>query len=430
MNVFDRIIGYSEIKQELAQIADALKNKELYASLGAVSPRGLLLHGVPGVGKSLMAKCLMDAAGREVFVCRKTEPDGEFVKTIKETFDRAAENEPCIVFLDDMDKFANDDERHRDSEEFVTVQSCIDEVKGMEVFVLATANEIDKLPRSLVRAGRFDRVIEVETPEGKDAEEIIRHYLADKKLADDLDPVAIAAILEGRSCAALETVINEASLLAGYRRAEHVTMEHIMEACLRLVYELKPGTHTPYDLRVDGPGTRMAYHEAGHAVISELLSPGSVSLVIARLENGHRMGVTHVKKDNGRWDLRFWEKEVMIALAGRDATVMELGAFDTGAGRDLDSAYDAAKHLVEDLCFTGYEHYSYAHREDSETLHSRQEIAITAVVEQYDHKVRDMLCKNKLFVEAVAQALAEKGVLVAADIYRIRENCMVSEIAV
>lgn len=227
MNSFDRIIGYTAEKQELIRIADTLKNREAYRALGASSPRGLLLHGEPGVGKSLMAKCLIDASGRAAFTCRKTEPNGEFVKTIKETFDRAAENAPSIIFLDDMDKFANDDSSHRDSEEFVTVQSCIDEAKDKEVFVLATANDIDKLPRSLVRAGRFDRTIEVAAPAEKDAAEIIRHYLSQKKLAEGLDPETIADVLSGRSCATLETVINEASLLAGYQRTACVTMEHI-----------------------------------------------------------------------------------------------------------------------------------------------------------------------------------------------------------
>ena len=175
MNAFRKVIGYEQVKQELMQIADTLKNHEVYEALGVSSPRGLLLHGVPGVGKSLMAQCLIEESGREAFACRKTEPNGKFVGTIKEVFEKAAESAPSIVYLDDMDKFANDDERHRNSEEFVTVQSCIDELRGKEVFVLATANETRCLPDSLTRAGRFDRVIEVEAPEGKDAERIIGH---------------------------------------------------------------------------------------------------------------------------------------------------------------------------------------------------------------------------------------------------------------
>ena len=159
MKAMDKIIGYSSIKRELKQISDTLKNREAYDKLGVSSPRGLLLYGDPGVGKSLMAAAIIEESGRPAYICRKDKPNGDFVKYIKETFDKAAENAPSIVFLDDMDKFTNGDERHPDAEEYVTVQSCIDEVRGKEVFVLATVNNIRNLPRSLRRAGRFDRTI-------------------------------------------------------------------------------------------------------------------------------------------------------------------------------------------------------------------------------------------------------------------------------
>lgn len=421
MNAFEKIIGYSEIKQELVQIADTMKNREVYRALGASSPSGLLLYGVPGVGKSLIAKCLIEASGREVFTCRKTEPDGEFVKTIKETFDRAAEHAPSIVFLDDMDKFANDDDSHRDSDEYVTVQSCIDEAKGKEVFVLATANDTSKLPRSLLRSGRFDHKIKVDTPKGRDAEEIIRHYLSKKKLANDLDTGAISEILSGRSCAALETVINEASLIAGYKRADRVTMEHVMEACLHIVFKLKPGPHAAIDLTRDGPEARTVIHEAGHAVVSELLAPESVPLVIARYDNGESTGITRVRKEES-WSIRCWERELMVSLAGRVATEMHFGVFDTGACRDMDDAFEAARNLVEDHCFDGFSLYSYGGRHcDSEELTARQETVIAAMVEEYYRKVNQILRRNQAFLEAVAHALAEKGVLVAEDIRVIRE---------
>lgn len=130
MSAFDKIIGYSAIKKELRQISDTLKNKDVYAGLGVSAPKGLLLYGEPGVGKSLMASAIIEESGRKVFTCRKDKPNGAFVKEIKATFDKAAENAPSIVYLDDMDKFTNGDERHPDAEEYVTVQSCIDEVKG------------------------------------------------------------------------------------------------------------------------------------------------------------------------------------------------------------------------------------------------------------------------------------------------------------
>ena len=140
MRKFDMIIGYNAVKKELKQIADTLRNREYYEKLGVSAPRGLLLHGEPGVGKSLMAAAIIEASGRKAFVCRKDQPNGDFVKHIKETFDKAMAEAPSIVLLDDMDKFANGDEDHPDAEEYVTVQSCIDEAKHKEVFVLATVH--------------------------------------------------------------------------------------------------------------------------------------------------------------------------------------------------------------------------------------------------------------------------------------------------
>ena len=219
MEAFEEIIGYEDVKHELRRIADALNRSEAYRALGAKAPSGLLLHGSPGVGKTLMANCLIKASGRKAFVCCKTKPSEEFIGIIKETFDAAIENAPSIVYLDDMDKFANDDEWHRNSEEFVTVQSCIDEVRDKEVFVLATANETHCLPSSLTRAGRFDRVIDVCAPEGEDAEAIVEHYLRRKQMAGQLDCKVIVKLLCGGSCATLETVINEAAAIAAWQRA-------------------------------------------------------------------------------------------------------------------------------------------------------------------------------------------------------------------
>lgn len=126
----------------------------------------------------------------------------------------------------------------------------------------------------------------------------------------ELDPEAITEILLGRSCAALEIVINEANLIAGYHRADHVTMEHIMDACLRIVFKLKPGSSTAIDLNKDGSAAGTVYYETGHAVVSELLAPGSVSLVIAHYGNGSSMGVTRLKKDE-HWSTRCRERKII-----------------------------------------------------------------------------------------------------------------------
>ena len=157
MSAFDKIIGYEPIKKELLQIVDMIRNGDVYEALGAKLPQGVLLHGAPGLGKTLMANCFIEESGLPAYVVRRNKGSNDFIAEVTETFQKAKENAPCIVFLDDIDKFANEDSGHRDAEEYVAVQAGIDEVKNSGVFVLATANIIRKLPFSLVRLGRFDR---------------------------------------------------------------------------------------------------------------------------------------------------------------------------------------------------------------------------------------------------------------------------------
>ena len=126
MSEFDKIIGYEKVKNELMQICDMLKNPELYAKLGAKMSHGLLIDGEPGLGKSLMAKCLMKECGRNSYIIRRNKPNGDFVDELHEVFATAAENAPSVILLDDMDKFAAEE---RNDEEYIAVQACIDEVK-------------------------------------------------------------------------------------------------------------------------------------------------------------------------------------------------------------------------------------------------------------------------------------------------------------
>ena len=184
MSAFDKVIGYEKEKEELYQLCDMAKNPEKYAALGVKLPRGILLHGVPGVGKTLMASALIEEMGenRNRYVLRKDKSNEEFVESISKTFQDAKAHAPSVIFLDDIDKFSADSDS-RNPEELIAVQSGIDEVKGADVFVVATANEIRELPRSLRRAGRFDRILEICPPNRKEAVEIVRHYLKDKKVA-------------------------------------------------------------------------------------------------------------------------------------------------------------------------------------------------------------------------------------------------------
>lgn len=436
MKEFDKVIGYTDIKQELEQVADTLKNSETYAKLGVSAPKGLLLHGDPGLGKTLMATCLIEASGRPVYICRKDKPDGDFINAIKETFDTAKESAPSIVFLDDMDKFANEDENHRDAEEYVTVQSCIDGLKGTGVFVLATANEIHNLPRSLLRAGRFDRIIEVEAPQGKDAEQIIAHYLKGKAVVGDVDPKDIAAVMSGCSCAELETVINEAGLYAGFERSEHITMEHFMKACMRLHYGVTDpmsaiGKDTGVDIsKSTGQMAKVIYHEAGHAVIAELLMPGTVALISAHGRYGRKSGFVSFYNMEEVEHTYWLRGRVIGSLGGMAATEQRFGIADAGAERDLDQAFDMVDDMVGNTCVCGFALHAANRHGDSEELQAKREQAIAAEVEKYYRKAKEILSLNREFLDKTAEALARTSLLTAKDVQRIKAECTIVPVTI
>ena len=439
MSAFDKIIGYATVKKELKQISDTLKNREAYDKLGVSAPKGLLLYGEPGVGKSLMATAVIQESGRKVFCCRKDSPNGDFIKKIKATFDEAMQNAPSIVYLDDMDKFANGDEQHPDAEEYVTVQSCIDEAKDTQVFVLATVNNMHCLPVSLRRAGRFDRTIRVDAPHGEDAVKIIAYYLKSKRFVDGVDPAVIAKIMDGRSCAELETVINEAGLYAGYERAESITMDHFLKACLRTVFHIVYDDRSDFEdepddcsRRLSDPGhtiSQVIYHEAGHAVVSEVLCPESVTLVSACCTSGDVRGFTSYYNDNSKTSL-YWEKSRIIgSLGGIAAIEQKFGISDLGCERDLDQAFDRVSDLIVQTCTSGFRFHNNNYS-NSERLMSEQEQAVAAEVEKYYRKAKEILSANWEFFEKIAVALAQKKLLSTVDIQKIKSECKIIPVAV
>ena len=176
MKKFERVIGYTSIVKELTKLSDIVSNPEKYKSFGVKTPSGILLYGEPGVGKTLLATSFVEACGIKSYICRKDKPNDLFVEEIKNKYIEASKNAPAIVFLDDIDKFANEDEYHQNTDEYITVQSCIDEYKDKGVFTIATANEIDNLPDTLKRAGRFDINLKIFPPLGEDAVNIVTHY--------------------------------------------------------------------------------------------------------------------------------------------------------------------------------------------------------------------------------------------------------------
>jgi cell division protease FtsH len=411
---FESIIGYRAIKLEVSRILDQLTNPDKYSALGVTEPHGLLLHGVPGVGKSTFANAVVEESGRTVFVCRKDKSNGDFVNEIVHIFDKAAENAPSIVLLDDLDKFANEDERRRDSEEFVTVQACIDKVKDKRVFVVATANNIQKLPDSLIRAGRFDHVLELRCPSGKDAEEIVAFYLSKKPFVADLDVKLITRLLEGRSCAELESVINQAGTYAAFDGRGKVEMKDMIKSILRIIF--KAPESFDEDMRAL---TLVACHEAGHALVAELLEPGSVNLVTALNHDSFAGGVASIHKNECYfYSKKMMENRVMYILAGKAATEICYGVVDTGANSDLHRAFDIVHRFVDHYCSYGFGQFVIDKLCSNEVL-DRRDSRIAAEMERYYAETKKLLLENKNKLDKLIARLVEEKTLLGEQVQEI-----------
>ena len=417
MSAFDKIIGYDHIKDELMQIADMLQNKSAYEKLGAKMPRGLLIYGHPGLGKSLMADCLIEASTLPCLTVRRSHSTARFIEHVDEVFRTAKEKAPAIVLLDDMDKFANEDETHRNAKEYVAIQEGIDDVRDTDVFVIATANNLDVFPDSLIRAGRFDKKIEIRRPHEKDAKRIIRHFMNTKRISESVCCDDISKMLAYRSCAELENILNEAAITAAFAKRSAIAMEDIVKAVLKIEY--KSPEIKEYVTEEERRAT--ALHEAGHVVVSELLCPQSVGM--ASIRANYRWSVKGVDgfifrckgyKDDSHY--------ILAALAGKAATELyHCGACADGCNSDLHKAFIFAE---QEIILRGTLGLGLVNVHDS--IDQRTDAVIHAEVERCMFTVRGMLMKNKEFLEKVADALAEKETLLFSEIQAIKESVTIA----
>lgn len=411
---FCEIVGYEDIKKELLFISDMLNNAETYRNLGASINEGLVLSGIPGTGKTTMANCLICSVDRRTYTIRKKGSDGDFIKSIESVFAEAKKNAPSIVLLDDLDKFSDKD-NDCDAEEFVTVQSCIDEIRGSDVFVIATVNNVRKIPDSLLRAGRLGKRLKVRVPKKEEATEIIKHYLNKSNMNDGLDAESIARMLDGESCATLENVINNAAIKAAYKRQNCVTMQDIIDSCLDLIFDApESDDRLPEDIR-----KKIAYHESGHAVISEILDPGSVSIISIRKTNVGDYGFVRYSRSEEDYDTsaEFNEAVIKVSLAGKATTEVVFGEVDMGANVDLHNAFRIAKRLVDHHCMFGFQNWI----EDDKTAFAAENRnrAMAMVLEKNYLEVKKLLIEHRDLLDRMASELMEKTTLVYSDIQTI-----------
>lgn len=414
---FPDIIGYQNLKNELERIIDVINNKEKYEKLGGKITKNILLNGAPGTGKTTIANDFIKAINRNAYVIRKDKPNGEFVNSIIKTFEEAKKNQPSIILLDDMDKFANGDEVHTNCEEYVTIQSSIDNVKDTGVFVFATTNSLSVLPNSLTRSGRFDKKFTVELPFGKEREEIIKHYLKNKEIDENIDFEKIAKLFSHFNTPEIEAVINNAAIEAGYKGSEKINIEDIILVSLKQMYGAD--LNTDFD---DYKGVeKIACHEAGHTLAMSILCPENLvytSIYSGERGIGGRTGYERRVKIATEAEIF---NEIVISFAGKVAYEDTFGDIDIGAESDIKDAYRTAEKIVDDISTYGFDKFETP--DNSNELFVRKEQAIYMEMDRALNEARKLIVENREYLKELIKRLLEDKVLLYDEILEIKENC-------
>ena len=239
--------------------------------------------------------------------------------------------------------------------------------------------------------------------------------------------------MDGRSCAELETVINEAGLVAGFERAEEISMDHFLEACLKTVFDVSDDDEDDDEWWDDYHGEKTSrlnttYHEAGHVTVSEILCPGSVTLASVH-GRGSVGGFTSYYDAKTLTPVDWTKSRIVSSLGGMAAVEQKLGVIDSGCGKDLDQAFQGTMNLISDLCVCGLHLHGNGYN-DTQELKAKQEQAVATEVERYYRKAKEIISLNKEFYEKIAEALSEKGLITMLDIQDIKNECNLTPVAV
>ncbi|HEX5513127.1 MAG TPA: ATP-dependent zinc metalloprotease FtsH [Gammaproteobacteria bacterium] len=351
---FDDVAGIDEAKNELVEIVDFLKNPDKYTRLGGTAPKGVLLIGAPGTGKTLLARAVAGEAGVPFF----SMSAAEFVEMIvgvgaarvRDLFKQAREHAPAIIFIDEIDSIG----RARGqiaiggaSEQEQTLNQILTEMDGFSskegVIVLAATNQPDVLDRALLRPGRFDRRVAVNLPDKNGREAILKVHVRSVPLAADVDLGELAGATPGLTGADIKNLVNEAALLAARRNEEAVHQKDFLDALEKIVL----GPERPILLsRADRE--RIAYHEGGHAILG-LVVPGADPVHrVTIVPRGQALGVTYQRPQTDRYNYPedYLRAKIVGMLGGRAAEEVVYGTRTTGAENDIEQATNLARNMV------------------------------------------------------------------------------------
>ncbi len=351
---FDDVAGLDEEKHEMIEIVDFLKNPERFNKMGAKIPRGVLLCGQPGTGKTLIAKAIAGEA-KVPFISMS---GSEFIEMfaglgasrVRKLFEKAKKVSPCIIFIDEIDAIGSrrNSSGGAESENNQTLNQLLVEMDGFDtdetIIVLAATNRPEMLDKALLRPGRFDRRITIGLPDMRGREAILKIHAKEKTFAEDVDLKSIAEDTAGFTGADLANILNEAAIIATINEHEAITNKDIEDAVKKVTVGLEKQSR----VISDKDKKLTAYHEAGHAIVSSRLETQKGVKEVSIIPRGVAGGYTMYKSDEDKYYISKTEmQEKLVALlGGRAAEKVVLNDISTGASNDIEVATDIAKNMI------------------------------------------------------------------------------------
>ena len=445
---FEDVAGAVEEKEELMELVDFLKNPKKFISLGARIPKGVLLVGSPGTGKTLLARAVAGEAGVPFFSISGSDFVELYVgvgaSRVRDLFEEAKKQRPCIIFIDEIDavgrkRGAGMGGGHDEREQ--TLNQLLVEMDGFGVnegiIIIAATNRPDILDPALLRPGRFDRQVVVDAPDVTGREEILKVHSKKKPLADDVDLGKIAKVTSGYTGADLENLMNEAAIFAARRNKEKINSKDIEDANIKVMM----GTEKKSKRVTEKEKKLTAYHEAGHAIVSKLIDKDEKVHQVSIIPRGRAGGYTmYTPKD----DVFYSSKgemlnEIIKSLGGRAAEEIMLDDISTGASGDIKQATNVARAMItkygmsSKLGLVSYDSNEevflgrdYGHsRLYSEKTAAEIDDEVKNIIGRLYEKTKTLLTDNKDILERVAGALLEKETLNESEfeaIYGGNEN--------
>ncbi len=436
---FNDVAGVKEAKEELGEIIEFLKDPKRFQKLGGRIPKGVILVGAPGTGKTLLARAVAGEANVSFFSISGSDFVEMFVgvgaSRVRDLFEQGKKQAPCLIFIDELDAVG----RHRGAglggghdEREQTLNQLLVEMDGFNanegIILIAATNRPDILDSALLRPGRFDRRIVVNMPDVKGREDILRVHVRNIPLDDDVNLSVLARSTPGFSGADLANLVNEAALLAARHGKKKVSMKDLETSKDKVLM----GVERKSMIINDEEKKTTAYHEAGHALIAFLIPEADPLHKVTIIPRGRALGLTQQLPldDRYTYSQEYLEAQLSVLMAGRAAEKMFLNKTTTGAANDFEKSTEIARKMVcqygmsdlgpltygerNDLVFLGKE--LSTDRNFSEKTAQLIDAEVRKIIERNSNRTKDLLQKHKTVLKNIAEALLDKEVLNSKEI--------------